>query len=508
MAMLILRQLKMLRKNNVFSFLGEKNKKLPLAAKASIWFVICSVLQKGIALLTTPIFTRLMSTEQFGQVTIYNSWVEVFTIFATLNLFYGVYNNALSKYPEDRDVATSSMQGLCTTITLGIFAIYLIFQQWINILTKMSTLMTCLLFAEILFIPAFRFWSSKQRFEYKYKLLVILTLLVSLLTTGLGVPAVILFEEKGIAKIVTSVISILSVSICLYFFIFIKGKKFFSKKYWKWALMFNLPLIPHYLSSVVLNQSDRIMIDNMVGTSQAGIYGLAYTIGALAIIFNEAIMNSFMPWTYQHLKTKDFSRIKNISLFLVIFIAVLSVCLVLFAPEAIWILGGDKYSDGVWIIAPVAISIFFRFLYSMYANVEFYYEKNIFIMFASVITALTNIALNYVFINLYGYLAAGFTTLVCFAIYAFSHYVFSSLIVKKKCDGESVYNNKLILLISVLTIAISAVIMLFYKYWYIRYSLVLCIFVVAIIFRKQIIGVFRQIKRKGDNFNEKDSETI
>ncbi len=39
---------------------------IPIAAKASIWFIVCSVLQKCISMITLPIFTRLMSTEQYG----------------------------------------------------------------------------------------------------------------------------------------------------------------------------------------------------------------------------------------------------------------------------------------------------------------------------------------------------------------------------------------------------------------------------------------------------------
>ncbi len=480
------------------SKLITKYKQLPVPLKASLWFVVCSVLQKGIAFLTTPIFTRLMSTEQYGQVTVYNSWVEVFTIFATLNLFYGVYNNALTKYPDDKDVATSSMQGLCTTITLSTFCLYLVFQEWINGLTGMTTIMTCFLFVEVLFVPAFRFWAAKQRFEYKYRTLVILTIIISCLTAGLGVPAVLLSNEKGIAKIVTSVGSQIIIAVFIYLFIFLKGKIFFNKKYWKWALVFNLPLIPHYLSSVILNQSDRIMINNMVGTSEAGIYGLAYTIGALVIIFNEAIMNTFTPWMYQHLKSSQYERIKSVSAFLVVFIAIISLLLVIIAPEIMWALGGEEYADGVWIIAPIAASIFFRFLYAMYGNVEFYYEKNYFIMIASVATALINIGLNYVFIKMYGYLAAGFTTLACFAIYAFAHYVFSNRIVKQKCEGNDVYNNKLILIISFSVIILSCLAMMLFNYWYIRYSLVILILVIGILFRKKIMTIFMQIRNKGE----------
>ena len=64
----------------------------------------------------------------------------------------------------------------------------------------------------------------------------------------------------------------------MYFAEMIKGKKFYSAKFWKHALMFNLPLIPHYLSQTILNSADRIMISSLVGASEAGIYSLAYSI--------------------------------------------------------------------------------------------------------------------------------------------------------------------------------------------------------------------------------------
>lgn len=473
----------------------EKYKRIPVVAKASIWFVFCSVLQKGIAFLTTPIFTRLMSTEQYGQVTMYNSWLEIFTIFATLNLFYGVYNNALTKYSEDKEQVTSSMLGLCTTITLCVFVLYLCFQGWINKLTGMSTLMTCILFGEVLFIPAFRFWSAKQRFEYKYKALVFASLVISILTPLLGVPAVLLSTEKGYAKILTGVFSQVLVAVILYVLIFKNGRKFYHKNYWKYALAFNLPLIPHYLSSTVLNQCDRVMIDNMCGTDKAGIYGLAYTIGALAIIFNEAIMNSFTPWTYQHLKAEKYEEVKDVSRYLVVFIAIISLGIVLVAPEIVWILGGEKYAEGAWIIAPIAASIFFRFLYGLYGNIEFYYEENYFIMVASMICAVLNIILNYVFIKQYGYLAAGFTTLACYAFYSISHYVFSTKVLKKHTSLRTLYDNKFIFTVGLVLSTLCIFAMKLFSRVIIRYSIIVLIIVSCIIFRNKIIEIVRKTRK-------------
>ena len=51
------------------------------------------------------------------------------------------------------------------------------------------------------------------------------------------------------------------------------------------AEMFNLPLVPHYLSGAILNTADRIMIEKMVGASAAGIYSLAYSVSLIMIGF-------------------------------------------------------------------------------------------------------------------------------------------------------------------------------------------------------------------------------
>lgn len=479
----------------------EKLQKMPVEAKASVWFVICSILQRGISFITTPIFTRLMSTEQYGQVTLYNSWLEIFTVFATLDIFYGVYNNAMTKYPEDTNRVTSSMLGLCTSLTICIFAVYMLLRKPINSVTGMSTLLMQIMFVQILFAPAFYFWSAKQRYTYKYKLLVALSLLISILTPALGIPVVIISNDKGVAKIITTVASLLIVAVPLYIYLFRSGKKFFSKKYWRYALAFNLPLIPHYLSSTILNQSDRVMIANMCGKSDAGIYGLAYTLGMLGTLFSQAIMNSFTPYTYQHLKTKTYESISKNAQYLTFFIAIVSIGLVLVAPEIIWILGGDKYKPGIWVVAPVSASLFFTFLYSLYANIEFYYEENFFIMFASIGAALLNIILNYIFIRIYGFAAAGYTTLACYILYALFHYLFSSHVLRKHTGNmKHLYNDRMIFIVSVAVVLFSLLIMLFYKHAVIRYSIVLGIIIVLLLFKNKIVVIINGIRKKEKDF--------
>jgi len=102
-------------------------KELPTQVKASLWFVLCNVFQKGIVLITTPIFTRMLTTEQYGVVNVYNSWSSLLTIFFTLNLSYGVFNKGLIQYEDNRDTFTSTIQGLSTTVSVILIGVYFIF---------------------------------------------------------------------------------------------------------------------------------------------------------------------------------------------------------------------------------------------------------------------------------------------------------------------------------------------------------------------------------------------
>ena len=72
--------------------------RLPLPLRASIWFFFGAALEKGIAFIILPVFSRLLSTEQYGLVTLYNSWLQIVCIFTTLNLQYGSLGTAQIKF--------------------------------------------------------------------------------------------------------------------------------------------------------------------------------------------------------------------------------------------------------------------------------------------------------------------------------------------------------------------------------------------------------------------------
>ncbi len=480
----------------VFKNIKTKYHAIPAAVKVSLWFAICSILQKGISFVTVPLFTRMMTSVQYGQFSIYQSWYSIISVFATLNLSYGVFNNGMTKYPNDRNRLLSSMQGLSTTVTLLLFIIYLFFQKYINALTGLSTVMMLVMFAEFLMAPALSFWSTRQRYEFKYIALVIVTLGISIASPLVGFLAVMNSVNKGFARIIS--IALINVCVGLFFYIFnaIKGKVFFVREYWLFALKFNLPLIPHYLSMIVLAQSDKIMIEHLCGEAEVAIYSVAHSLSLVMNIVTNSINAAYIPWTYQVLSKNKLGVLKKTSNTLLIGIATISWIPVILAPELMWIMAPVEYGEAIWVIPPISTSVFFTFLYSLFGNIEFYFEKNKFVMVASMIGAVSNIALNAWLMPIFGYLAAGYTTMICYMLFAIAHYIFMRKVCKEKLSVKSVYDDKMIALISAMYLACTIIAMCTYKFVILRYGVLFVVSIFVVIKRNKIISFLKIIKNK------------
>ncbi len=447
--------------------------KLPLPVKASFWFMFAEIINKGISFISTPIFTRLLSKSDYGYNSVYNSWATILSIIATLQLSTGVFNKAMIKYEDARKEYTSSMLVITTLITLLNMTAVIILYPYLEKIIGLPISYIYILYINILFSSAASFWMARERFSYNYKSVVSVTVVTNILAVALSLLLVI---ENDSDKVVYRLLGNLIVHVVVYGVIFVKviieGKRLINVEYWKYSILYNLPLVPHYLSQQVLNQSDRIMISNMCGSSDAAVYSLAYQLAILMQLVLNAIHATFMPWTFQKLKKGQNKDIGLRSLQIEVIIGVLCLTFSLFAPELILILGGKDYSVAVYIVPPVSMSVLLMTIYSFFGNIQFYYEKTTFVMAASIITAFLNVALNYVFIDKYGFIAAGYTTLFCYIVYSAIHYTFM-IRVCRELNVENPYNGKLMFLIAILFSLISISISFLYEFVIIRYIVIL-----------------------------------
>lgn len=471
----------------------QKYRNIPRPARASVWFLICSFLQKGISVITTPIFTRLLTTAEYGEFSVFNSWLGIVTIIVSLELYAGVYTQGLVKFEDDRAKFASSLQGLSCTLAVIWTAIYLLFHNFWNSIFSLTTVQMLAMLIMIWSTAVFNFWAAEKRVTYSYQSLVLITLIISLAKPLIGIVFVLLAEDKVTARILgLALVELVGYSWML-FGQMRRGKVFCDKKYWKYALVFNLPLVPHYLSQIVLSSSDRLMIDAMIGASAAGIYTLAYSLSQIMTLFNTALIQTIEPWLYQKIKADKLNDISKVAYPAMIGIAAINLLLIIFAPEAVAIFAPVEYHDAIWVIPPVAMSVFFMFCYCFFANFEFYFEKTKFIMVASIGGAILNLVLNWIFIKTFGYYAAGYTTLVCYILYAIGHYAFMRKVSRAFLADKKVYDTKILLLISCLFVGAGFLIMLTYHYIFIRYGIIIVASIIVILNRKKIMNFIQEL---------------
>ena len=441
---------------------------IPAGVMASMAYTVCSILQRCLSMFTMPLFTRLLTTEQYGQYNVYLSWMNILTIFITLNLAYGSFSKAMVTYEKDRHGYIAAIQNI-TLLLAGVFLLlYLPFREFWNPLLELPTELVLLMVAEIVLQNALLCWYGHRRFTYQYKSVVAVTLLVALSSPALALVLVTNTAEKGVARIIGYAVVVIAVGFACFVYQAIRGKGGTKGEYWKYALRFNIPLIPYYLSQVVFNQSDRIMISHMSGTDKAGIYSVAYTLATILTFVLNSINGSYVPWFYG--KIKEGKGAENKAM----------------ANGISALMAGPGYTEAVWVVPPVAMSLLLLFYAQLFINVEFYYEQKSLLVWGSIGAAVLNVVLNWLLIPVFGFVAAGYTTLASYVVFAAANY-FTLKVIRKR-SGVDIDFFQLPALIGIfLSFAVlSFVAMALYPLAPVRYAIIACVLAAMLIFHKQV----------------------
>lgn len=474
----------------------KKYKSTNVQVKAAFWYTFCNFLQNGIAFLVIPIYINLLTTAEYGRWGVFQSWRDILIIFASLNLHSGVFAKTLVDIEDDRDRYTSCMQGLGTVITSIVLVVYLALHKIADAYFGFDRFTVIMLFVYFVSYPAFQFWCTRQRVEYKYKIMVIFTIILSVLTPGISISLLVWGGLREQAVIYGYLISQCTIGLIFYIYHFVKGKSFYDKKYWKYALNFNIPLIPHYLSLIVLGQADRIMIKDIEGEDYAGIYSFAYQLSIVVTVLISAINGARVPWTYEQLRDKVYAPLRSVSALLCVLIATITLAIALLSPDVITImsLGNNDYTSAKFVIPVVALGLYFTFVYDLFCSVEFYYSATKYVMIATTVGALLNILLNWIFINMFGFIAAAYTTLICYIVLMLMHFVYMKRVIKDQKIEEKVYDYKMIFGISALLMILVAICMMSYVSNIVRYILLLVLVVLVVIKRQSIMSIFNKMK--------------
>lgn len=476
------------------NWIKKKYIEMSAPVKAAFWFTVCSFLQRGVSMITTPIFTRLLSTEEYGLYSTYLSWESVLLMVVTLCLYKAIMNLYI-KY-EDQERVLSAICGLEFTLSLGWLIIGVVLREQIGKLLGLSPILVCCLFVYFMFQAAFQCWSLYKRYVYDYKILIIVTLLLTVGSAVLGVLAVTFITPTAEARAVSAVVVVALIGIVLYASIFRKAKTFYDKKIWLFALGFCIPLMPHYLSEFVLQSSDKIMINYLCGSSDVALYSVAYSAGSLITLITNAINSTFAPYQYQKIKSGEYKLLAKRANAVLLFVGVMLAGIMIFSREIVLIFGGMKYIESVDVIIPICIGVFFNYTFQLFARVQEYYERKLMVVIPSILCAILNLILNYIFIKLCGYQAAAYTTFFCYAFFCLLHYFFYRKVCRELLDGQKLYDAKAILLISIGVVCVGMIIMFINRILWLKYLLIAAAFILMIIKRKWIVKVVKEMVSK------------
>jgi len=478
--------------------LKQKYQNMELAVRASIWFVICGVLKDAIDVLVTPVFTRILTKDQYGVFNVYNSWFQIVKIVFALYLFSEVFNVGLVKFEKDRERFISATLGFVTA-SVGVYLlIYLILHKQIDRLVKLPSYLILLLFAHVLVYVPYYCWIRRERFDYHYRNVVIVSLLYVILQPATAIVAILWLDiplDPGHTRILAAVGIQIVIGLALYVGMMLRGKLFFDREYWKYSLKTGLELVPFNLSKVVLNQSDRIMINHYSGSGDTGIYSVAHSAAFVLLVVTDALGGALVPWLYRRLKKREWAGIRNVINGIVILVAVCVFGIDMIAPEIMKILGSRAYYEGVYCIPALVYSVFLIFLYTIFTNIELFYGRNIYVTAASTVGMIMNIVLNAIFIPRYGFIAAGYTTLAGYLVICSGHFLLlGKCLAAEKIRMRDLLDIKVIFSVSALMFGFTLACRALYQWNNIRWIVIVLLAAAMLAAKDRWLGFLRNLK--------------
>lgn len=454
--------------------------------KASLCFIVCNIVQRGITVITTPVFTRLMPPDEYGIVTLYQTWLNVVLVLVTLQICYAPFNNAMVRFRKSRDEYVSSVQTLFLFLSLFWFLVFLLLRDYATVLFSLPDTVILLMILHVFFYASMTLWIVYQRFEYHYMKLLAVTVIYAFLNTVLGVFLVLRCENKWFARILSLVISqgVCGLALCLCNIC--KGKTFCSSRYWGYSLRFGAALIPNSFCSLMLGQADRIVIQRICGNTAVAVYSIAYSIGTAVNIIKDALTHAFLPWFYTKFDEGSEREIRHRVSMLVYIMFILIAVVLLFAPEILMLMGGREYRDALWAIPPVAATVFFVFVSSPILNVQYYYHKLAFGSVCSAISVFLNLGLNILFVPKYGFVAAGYTSLAAYMLVTAAEYLYTVRLLSVYGRRGVLDHTKMILSCLGMVCCVPAV-QLLYRSFCVRYAVIILLGVLLCFQRKKLL---------------------
>lgn len=447
--------------------------------KAGFWYTAGNFFLKGISFLTLPIFTRLLSTADYGLVNTYMAYEGIVSIIIGLGLA-GTVKSAKYEFKEDFEDYLSSTVALSFTVFLFVLFIGNIFFETIQRYFEFSQFIYNILILNSYASFLILFVSQRYIIEFQYKKFLLISFINTIFSVVLSLTAIVVLQsDKYMGRIIGQAVPMIIIGMCIFYRL--RVKKSIDKRHIKFGLIMGVPLIAHYLSQSILSQFDRIMIQKYISSSEAGIYSFVYNVGLILNVILISLQNVWTPWVYSKIDNKEYADVYNKSKYFIVLFSILTIGLITISPEIIMIMSPKQYWSGINMVLPIVLSVYCNFIYILPADVEYFFKKTHYIGLGTIMAALLNIILNIYFIPRYGSIAAAYTTLISYIGLFVFHWIIS-----RKIFNVKLYSLGFIIMSAFIVGTISSLMILLKDLLIIRYGIISLLFMVMVLNYKNI----------------------
>lgn len=392
--------------------------------KASTYYMLGTLFNKGISLLTIPIFTRLLSTVDYGIVNTYNAWSGIVGMVVSCALYMGI-RLAFLDYSDKIDDFMSVIITFTALFSAVIVAIYCIGAQFVQPALGVPLGVLCIVHGTASML--IEDYSMYLQMKFRYRTRTALLLLPNLLSVCVAVILIryIMKQNLYLGKILPNASICIGIAFLIMFYVYRKSHVLFNKEYLAYAFRISLPLVLHGIALNILSQSDRIMITYFAGASQSGIYSLIYNYGMAATVITTGFNGIWDPWLLKNMKEEKYQSINQLAEKYIKLVSWAMVAIIIVAPEIVKMLAPEPYWDGIQMIPAIVLANYIIYMYTFYVSIEHYYKKTQRIALNTIFAALLNLVLNYIFIPKYGYIAAAYTTVASYVFCLLLHIVYA-----------------------------------------------------------------------------------
>jgi len=241
-------------------------------------------------------------------------------------------------------------------------------------------------------------------------------------------------------------------------------------------LVYGLPIMIGSLAYVTNENLDKLLLGDMLGKEQMGIYAACYKLGVFMTLYIMAFRLGAEPFFFNHAHKENAKETyaKILTWFTIIgalFMLIVVVYINLFAGI---LLAKPEYYQALAIVPIILLANLFLGIYN---NLSVWYkltDKTKYGMYFSVFGALLTIAFNLIFIPKIGFMASAWATLIAYGTMTIISYFYG-----KKYYAVP-YNISKVILYIVISVGLSFISYYYFKENYLISTLIIIAFVVFI----------------------------